>query len=329
MPTLRSLPILALLATAGVAPSLDAQVSAPAPPRSTATRTQPPALDRFESEIRQFETSDSASPPAAGGIVFVGSSSFRKWESLAHDFPRLPVLNRGFGGSTFPEALHYASRVVLPYRPREIVVYEGDNDLASGRTPRQVADDYRTFVRTVRAALPATRIVFVSIKPSPSRWALAPAAREANRLVRAIVAGDTLQSYVDVFTPMLGANGRPRPELFVSDSLHMTPAGYAIWRARIAPALRGAASRCVPPPPPTRPPSPNCSGISATRRRPRRSPLGSRACGRIATRKRSSPRSGAMSSDWLRSMRATCSITGRPSCSSRRSSCRPTGGASV
>jgi lysophospholipase L1-like esterase len=238
MPKLRSLPILAFLVAAGAAAPLGAQVSTPAPPRSATTRAASPKLDRFESEIRQFEASDSASRPADGGIVFVGSSSFRKWDSLARDFPGLPVLNRGFGGSTFPEAMHYASRIVLPYRPREILVYEGDNDLASGRTPRQVADDYRAFVRTMRAALPTTRIVFVSIKPSPSRWSLAPAAREANRLVRAIVAGDTLQSYVDVFTPMLGANGRPRPELFVSDSLHMTPAGYAIWRARIAPALR-------------------------------------------------------------------------------------------
>lgn len=238
MPKLRSPLILALVAAAGVAPSLGAQVSAPAPPRSPATRAASPKLDRFESEIRQFEASDSASRPAAGGIVFVGSSSFRKWESLARDFAGLPVLNRGFGGSTFPEAMHYASRIVLPYHPREIVVYEGDNDLASGRTPRQVADDYRAFVYAMRAALPSARIVFVSIKPSPSRWALAPAAREANRLVQAIVARDTLQSYVDVFTPMLGADGRPRPELFVSDSLHMTPAGYAVWRARIAPALR-------------------------------------------------------------------------------------------
>jgi len=235
---LRSLHALSLLAAISAASSLGAQVSAPASTRPATAPATAPKLDRFEAEIRQFEASDSASRPAAGGIVFVGSSSFRKWESLAKDFPDLPVLNRGFGGSTFPEALHYASRVVLPYRPREIVVYEGDNDLASGRTPRQIADDYRTFVRTVRETLPATRIVFVSIKPSPSRWQLAPAAREANRLVHAIVARDTLQSYVDVFTPMLGANGHPRPELFVSDSLHMTPAGYAIWRARIAPVLK-------------------------------------------------------------------------------------------
>jgi lysophospholipase L1-like esterase len=210
-------------------------------PATSATRASTPAaseLTRFEPEIRAFEASDRAAMPAPGGIVFVGSSSIRKWTSLTGDFPDLPVLNRGFGGSTFPELDHYVSRLVLPYRPRTVVVYEGDNDLVSGRTPRQIADDYRTFVRLVRDSLPRARIVFVGIKPSPSRWRLAGAMREANRLVRDIVAGDSLQSFVDVFPPMLGADGRPRPELFVGDSLHMTPAGYAVWRAQIAPYLR-------------------------------------------------------------------------------------------
>ena len=215
-------------------------------PASSPARTSPPPaavaaaldLERFEPEIRACETSDSAARPAPGGIVFVGSSSIRRWTSLAADFPGLPVLNRGFGGSTFPEANHYISRLVLRYRPRTIVVYEGDNDVAIGRTPQQVLADYREFVRLVRDSLPSARIVVVGIKPSPSRWQLAEPQREANRLLREAVATDTLQSYVDVFTPMLGAGGRPEAALFVSDSLHMTPAGYAIWRAQIAPQLR-------------------------------------------------------------------------------------------
>jgi lysophospholipase L1-like esterase len=209
-----------------------------AAPQQAAARRAPIAVDRSEAEIRRFEESDRAAPPAPGGIVFVGSSSIRLWRSLESDFPGLPVLNRGFGGSTFPEAIHYLSRIVLPYRPRTIVVYEGDNDLTFGWGSRQVADDYRTFVRMVRDSLPAAKIVFIGIKPSPSRWKLVDEQREANRLVRAIVARDTLQSYVDVFTPMLGANGRPQPELFVDDSLHMTPAGYAIWRKQVAPHVQ-------------------------------------------------------------------------------------------
>jgi len=201
-------------------------------------RRLPFSVDRSEAEIRRFEESDRAAAPPAGGIVFVGSSSIRMWRSLESDFPGLPVLNRGFGGSTFPEAIHYLPRTVLKYHPRTIVLYEGDNDLTFDWGPRQVADDYRSFVRAVRDSLPNAKIVFISLKPSPARWRLVDQVREANRLVREIVSRDTLQSYVDVFTPMLGANGRPKPELFIADSLHMTAAGYAIWRTQVAPHVK-------------------------------------------------------------------------------------------
>jgi len=195
-------------------------------------------LDRFAREIDQFDEADRTTPPAPGGIVFVGSSTIRMWTTLAEDFAGLPVLNRGFGGSTFPEALHYLQRTVVRYHPRTVVVYEGDNDLASGRTPQQIADDYRAFVRGVRDSLPNARIVFLAIKPSPSRWKLESQRREANRLVSAIVSTDPNQTFVDVGTPMLDAAGRPRPELFRDDSLHMTPAGYVIWRSTVAPILK-------------------------------------------------------------------------------------------
>jgi lysophospholipase L1-like esterase len=218
----------------------------PAPraqPAASAQRTfeaspAPLGLERFESEIRAFEAADRASMPAPGGIVFVGSSSIRRWTSLAADFPGLPVLNRGFGGSTFPEANHYVSRTVLRYRPRTIVLYEGDNDIAVGRSPQQVLADFREFVRLVRDSLPRARIVFIGIKPSPSRWKQVDLQREANRLVRDVVARDTLLAFVDVVEPMRGPNGRPQPALFVGDSLHMTAAGYAIWRTQVAPFVR-------------------------------------------------------------------------------------------
>jgi lysophospholipase L1-like esterase len=148
------------------------------------------------------------------------------------------VLNRGFGGSTFADVLYFAPRIVLPARPRLIVLYVGDNDLAAGRTPEQVAADYATFVAFVRRELPETRVAYVSIKPSPSRWAIVGAMRRANALIAEQIARDGSAMYVDVFTPMLGANGRPLPSLFISDSLHMTPAGYAIWRAQLAPVVR-------------------------------------------------------------------------------------------
>ena len=231
--TLRLLIALGLAGACTSAPQSDVAVrSAPA------VRRLPFSVDRSEAEIRRFEESDRTTPPPAGGIVFVGSSSIRMWRSLESDFPTLPVLNRGFGGSTFPEAIHYLPRTVLKYKPRTVVVYEGDNDLTLDWGPRQLADDYGSFVRAVRDSLPNAKIVFISVKPSPSRWRLVDQVREANRLVRAIVARDPLQSYADVFTPMLGPNGRPKPELFLADSLHMTPAGYAIWRTQLAPHVQ-------------------------------------------------------------------------------------------
>ena len=191
----------------------------------------------FASEIAQLEAADRAQPPAPGGIVFVGSSSIRLWPDLRADFPGAPVLNRGFGGATLPDVVYYAPRIVLPARPRLIVLYAGDNDLAAGRTPEQVAADYAAFVALVRRALPETRLVYIAIKPSPSRWALAGAMQRANALIAAQVARDSLAAFVDVFARMLGADGRPQPALYRADSLHMTPAGYALWRARLAPLV--------------------------------------------------------------------------------------------
>jgi lysophospholipase L1-like esterase len=198
-----------------------------------------PAEDptRFEPEIRAFEAADRTSPPLRGGVVFVGSSSIKNWSDVAADFPEVPVLNRGFGGSTLADVVHYMDRIVIPYRPRLVVLYAGDNDLALGRTPARVLDDYRAFVARLRASLPAARIIYVTIKPSPSRRAFMDRAREANQRIRAAVALDTLQTYVDVFTPMLGPSGQPRPELFLADSLHMTRAGYLLWRHLLAPVV--------------------------------------------------------------------------------------------
>ena len=191
----------------------------------------------FEAEILAFETADRLQPPPHGGIVFVGSSSFRLWPNLPQAFPGHVVVNRGFGGSTLPEVIRFAPRIVLPLTPTTVVIYAGDNDIKSGRMPSQVLADYRNLVRLLRRSLPDVRIVLVSIKPSPSRWALVDRMREANALLAQEVARDPRASFVDVFTPMLGADGLPRPELYVADALHMSPAGYALWRERIGPAL--------------------------------------------------------------------------------------------
>ena len=208
-----------------------------------ASAAQPAATrDQFEPDIQAFEAADRVQPPPMGGIVFIGSSSIRLWETLAADFPGAAVINRGFGGSQLSDAVHHAPRIVLPYRPRLIVLYAGDNDLASGKSPDQILRDYQAFVRLVRRRLPQARIAFISVKPSPARRALADKARRTNRLVRQYSSGDRRLRYVDIYTPMLDASGAPRPELYQADSLHMTAAGYAIWRDRLTPVVAATPS---------------------------------------------------------------------------------------
>lgn len=198
------------------------------------------ASDRFESEIRAFEDSDRVNPPRPGGIVFVGSSSIRMWPDLRADFPGRNVIQRGFGGSRLDEVVHYAPRIVLPYRPTLIVLYAGENDLVESRTPEQVFDAYKNFVKLVRDAFPQARIAFVSIKPSPSRWELVDEMRATNDKIRGYAATHAGLSFVDVFPMMIGPTGRPRSELFVSDSLHMNHNGYAIWRGALLPIVSSA-----------------------------------------------------------------------------------------
>jgi GDSL-like lipase/acylhydrolase family protein len=175
-----------------------------------------PALDPtpFEPEIRAFEAADRRNPPPVGGVVFIGSSSIKNWTDVAADFPGVAVLNRGFGGSTLADVVYYADRILLPYHPRLVVLYAGDNDLAQGRTPERVHSDYRSFVARLRSAWPEARVAYLSIKPSPSRRIYLDRMRETNQRIRAEIARDSLQTYIDVFTPMLDASGQPRPELF-------------------------------------------------------------------------------------------------------------------
>lgn len=189
----------------------------------------------YAADIERFEAADRESPPPQGGIVFVGSSSIRLWTTLAEDFPGLPVINRGFGGSRISHVLAYADRIIIPYRPRQVIVYAGENDLAGGGTYQQVVADFRALVDKLKAALPGVRIAWVSMKPSPSRWHLVDAMREGNRIIEAMAAEDSQLEYIDVFTRMLGPDGRPIPALFVADSLHMTAAGYELWREVIGP----------------------------------------------------------------------------------------------
>lgn len=209
-------------------------------------RAQDPT--RLESEIAAFERADAAKPPPPAPVVFTGSSSIRMWPALAAAFPDQPVLNRGFGGSEMSDLLHYFDRVVTVYRPPLVVVYEGDNDLAAGESPARVLAEYEQFVARVHAALPGTGILLLAVKPSPSRAAWMDAQRALNAGLRDLAAFDPAVGLVDVFTPMLGSDGLPRRELFLSDQLHLTPAGYAVWHAALDPVLDRWMGRGVPQP---------------------------------------------------------------------------------
>jgi lysophospholipase L1-like esterase len=196
------------------------------------------APDHWKAEIDALTASDATHAPAPGGILFVGSSSIRLWTTLAQDFPGLPVINRGFGGSELADSVFYEDRLVLAYRPRTVVLFAGTNDLWSGKTPEAVFADFQAFHAKLHAALPETKLIYLSITLSPSRVRVHDAMRTANRLIAAECAKDPRCTFVDINTPMAGPNGLPPPELFRDDQLHLKPAGYAIWTKVLTPYLQ-------------------------------------------------------------------------------------------
>jgi lysophospholipase L1-like esterase len=193
----------------------------------------------WEPAIRDFEEQDKIHPPKPGCIVFAGSSSFRFWDTLVSDMKPLDVINRGFGGSEFSDLDMYANRIVIAYRPRAVVVYEGDNDLAEGspKTPEMVAGDFRKFVQIVHGALPDTWIYILSIKPSNLRKKQWPQMKAANKLMEDYAATQQRVQYIDIATMTFDANRNLPTDLFKPDGLHPTPKLYAMWTAIIKPIL--------------------------------------------------------------------------------------------
>jgi lysophospholipase L1-like esterase len=192
---------------------------------------------RFAREIDAFSTADAANPPPKNAILFVGSSTLRLWKTLAADFPDRKVFNRGFGGSQMSDAIYYFDRIVAPYQPKLIVLYEGANDIADRKTPEQVFNDFKTFVAKVHEQLPRTRLDYISILTTPIRAAQVEQVKEANRLIREFIAHDAKLEYIDAFPAFLGPDGKPDPKLFLLDRLHPNAKGYAIMQAIIAPYL--------------------------------------------------------------------------------------------
>jgi lysophospholipase L1-like esterase len=193
----------------------------------------------FYSEIQHFEKMDSIHFPLKHAILFLGSSSFRKWTNVAEAFPGYPVINRGFGGSTFPDAIRYLDKIVFPYQPRQILIYEGDNDLASSDkiTPDSVLNRFRKLFFLIRQKLPNTNVAYVSIKPSPSRERLMPEMAKANSLIKDFLKNKKNASFIDVYHAMLNKDGQPDKSIFLEDELHMNAKGYAIWQKIIEPYL--------------------------------------------------------------------------------------------
>jgi lysophospholipase L1-like esterase len=192
-------------------------------------RAADPSLSaKWDKAIRAFEAADKRSPPPAGSVLFVGSSSIRFWRTLAQDFPQYNVINRGFGGSQIADSTYFADRIVIPYRPAAIILHAGSNDLSAGKTPREVYDDFRAFVEKVHAALPETPIAFLSINPTPARWAQADKQKETNGLIQSYIEGKKGLAFIDQWNALLGPDGQPRPDLHVRDRLHPNAAGYKI-----------------------------------------------------------------------------------------------------
>jgi lysophospholipase L1-like esterase len=194
----------------------------------------------FADDIAAFKKQDSISFPPRHAILFVGSSSFTNWKEVQTYFPKHIIINRGFGGSSLTDLIHYEKDIIFPYQPKQIVIYCGENDLAASDTVT-VRMVYRRFVQLfgmIRNHLPGVSIAFVSLKPSPSRWSLRYKVRQVNKLINEFLSKTTNSQFIDVFHPMLDKNGLPLKEIFLEDNLHMNASGYAIWQKVILPYLK-------------------------------------------------------------------------------------------
>lgn len=191
---------------------------------------------KWEGAVAAYEAQDLTNHTAPGGIVFTGSSYIRRWTNLVADFPGLPVMNRGFGGCQLADVYHYSERIVIPYAPRQVVLYAGGNDINAKKAPEVVFGDFVAVMNKLRAALPQAKLVFISCPPSPKRWAQTPDIRKTNALIADYCRRHGI-TFVNTFDLMLGPDGMPRPDIYDADQLHMNEKGYALWREAVTPHL--------------------------------------------------------------------------------------------
>ncbi|BBM84790.1 GDSL-type esterase/lipase family protein [Candidatus Uabimicrobium amorphum] len=188
----------------------------------------------YEKTIQQFEAQDKKEFPAQDSVLFVGSSSIRLWKSLSNDFPEIKTINRGFGGSQTSDVLHFVDRIVTLYKPKAIVFYCGENDIAGKKDISAPVEDFEKFISHVRKKLPQTTVYYVSMKPSPSRWHMWEKMAEANRQIEKFCKQNSMVDkrktldYIDVSATMI-RDGKPDKSIFIQDMLHMNAEGYARW----------------------------------------------------------------------------------------------------
>ena len=194
---------------------------------------------KWEKEIVAIEKRLAEKPPAKGSVFFAGSSTMRLWD-VKKAFPELNANNVGFGGSDIRDSTTFAARILLPFEPKTIVFYAGDNDIANQRTPEQVRDDFAAFTATIHAKLPKAQILFLAIKPSVKRWSLYDVQKKSNAFVKQNCEKNPLLKYIDTIPATLGSDGTPDPELLQKDGLHLSEKGYAKWNDLVRTALKNS-----------------------------------------------------------------------------------------
>lgn len=192
---------------------------------------------RFESQVSAYEAEDQSTPFPEGAVLFVGSSSVRMWKTVDNDFPQVPVVNRGFGGSQFSDLLYYLDRLVTCYKPSKIFIYEGDNDISSGKKPQQIVKEAIEVRQRIAQSLPGVPVFFIAAKPSVARWKLRKKYQQLNSQLAIYAANTPGTGFVNVWDPALDANGEVLTDIFLEDNLHMNEKGYAIWKAAIDPFM--------------------------------------------------------------------------------------------
>ena len=194
--------------------------------------------ERWEETITEFEKADKKDFPEKGAILFTGSSSIAMWNDVADYFPEENVINRGFGGSQFSDLLYYADRVIYPYQPSKVFIYEGDNDLAAGESVQSVLEEASKLREEIKQKLPQTEVIFISPKPSISRWNLNEKYEELNQALKEYANETPQTEFADVWSAMINRDGTLKKEVFLEDGLHMNAKGYKIWQSVLKPFLK-------------------------------------------------------------------------------------------